>query len=218
VNLNEGRCDALTRSVIGGPSRRDVLRGLIGAGLGVGAARLPAGAAAGKTRRPHVSATPLAASTWAAIAETTISAAPASAKEGGGSGNAAPTTPAAAGQATSHKVATARPSSAPPARATPKGCAPRRPGTAGTASTAAAATRARRTRIARSSVDRGAPASSATTARIPVARPAAAPTTTGATSRRSPRWQSGQRRPDPGFRCRHPDLAPGEALLERNDS
>jgi hypothetical protein len=52
--VNHNGFAVLPRSLADLPSRRDVLRGLIGAGLGVGAVRLPAGAAAGKTRRPHV--------------------------------------------------------------------------------------------------------------------------------------------------------------------
>ncbi|MDF3042349.1 MAG: hypothetical protein K0Q71_5055 [Thermomicrobiales bacterium] len=51
MNLNEGRCDALTRSVIGVPSRRDVLRGLAIAGLGFGAARRPLRSMAARKKR-----------------------------------------------------------------------------------------------------------------------------------------------------------------------
>jgi hypothetical protein len=52
--LNQHRIAVVTRSLTSVPSRRDVLRGLVGAGLGLGAARLPAVVAAKKKRKKKV--------------------------------------------------------------------------------------------------------------------------------------------------------------------
>lgn len=56
--MNQHRDNALTRSLPPIPSRRDVLRGLAGAGLGFGAARLPAIVAARKPRKKGKKARP----------------------------------------------------------------------------------------------------------------------------------------------------------------
>jgi hypothetical protein len=50
--VNQNRFDGLTRSLTSVPSRRDVLRGLAAAVVGVGAARVPGVVAARKTRKP----------------------------------------------------------------------------------------------------------------------------------------------------------------------
>jgi hypothetical protein len=49
--VNEDRYPVVTRSLTSVPSRRDVLRGLVGAGLGLGLARLPEAAEAKKKRK-----------------------------------------------------------------------------------------------------------------------------------------------------------------------
>jgi hypothetical protein len=51
--VDQHRFDTLTRSLIGTPSRRALLRGLAALGLGLGVARLPEAAAAKKTRKRH---------------------------------------------------------------------------------------------------------------------------------------------------------------------
>ncbi len=58
TTVNQHRFDGLTRSLASVPSRRDVLRGLAGAGLELGAARLPGVVAAGETRRKVKKARP----------------------------------------------------------------------------------------------------------------------------------------------------------------
>jgi hypothetical protein len=52
--VNKNRFDSLTRSSGGVPSRRILLRGLAGAGLGLGVARLPQAVAAKKRRKQKV--------------------------------------------------------------------------------------------------------------------------------------------------------------------
>ncbi|MGH2617080.1 MAG: hypothetical protein ACRDJC_17750 [Thermomicrobiales bacterium] len=49
--MNQNRLTVLTRSLTDYPSRRHVLRGLVGAGLGLGAARLPEAAARKKRKK-----------------------------------------------------------------------------------------------------------------------------------------------------------------------
>jgi len=52
--MNQNRFAAVTRLVSGVPSRRDLLRGLAGVGLGLGAARLPDRVEARKKGKPRI--------------------------------------------------------------------------------------------------------------------------------------------------------------------
>lgn len=54
--MNQHRFPALTRAVTGVPSRRDLVRGLVGAGIGFGAGQLPRRADAKRRKKPRPNA------------------------------------------------------------------------------------------------------------------------------------------------------------------